>query len=131
MIERPNSLESLETVQWAFRKRKTGGEVRGERVGGGGLRTCFFDKTPEDLGLLLYPETFQTKWSFTPGISRNCFTPYGNSKAYIQDSWKLYMMFFYQPCIFFSLARGISTFCFFNTPENSMSSTPPCIFFLK
>ena len=96
---------------------------------GWGLRTCFFDKTPEDLGLLLYPETFQTKWSFTPGISRNYVTPYGNSKASIQDSWKLYMMFFYQPCKFVSLARGISTFCFFNTPENSMSSTPPCIFF--
>ena len=77
----------------------------------GAVEEIIFDKTTGNLGLLLYPKKFQTKWSIitpgisgllhypkkfqtkwsiiTPGVSATCVTSFGNSEAYIQDLWKL------------------------------------------
>ena len=57
-------------------RRGGGGGPAGEGGGGGCLRTNFFLKTEECLGLSLYPRKFQTKQSFAPEkIPQNCVTP--------------------------------------------------------
>ena len=61
------------------------------------LGTDFFDKTSGNLGLLLYPRKFQTKWSFTPGIFKICVTLFGISKNSVQDLWKFHMIFSLSP----------------------------------
>ena len=83
-----SELASVAAYIGLFQKKSKQGEDGGGggEVGGGGLRGwghTFFYKTPGYLDLLLYPKKFQTKWSFTPGISKNCVPPLWNSKAYI------------------------------------------------
>ena len=53
--------------------------------------------------------------------------PRSISKTCRNSAW----FFLDHPCKFLFLAPEISTICFFNTPGNSMSSTPLYVFFLK
>ena len=66
MIERANSLEPLETVQWAFRKQKLGvGLVEGQ----GELRTYFFENIPGLFNFFTFPLKIPDKKNSTPVIS--------------------------------------------------------------
>ena len=92
------------------------------------MRKYYFYKATGNLGLLLYSKKFQTKWSFTPGISKTCVTALGNSKAYIHDLWKFYMIFIDHPCKFLCLVPGISIF-YLEIPCPQSSPSPPVCFF--
>ena len=66
-------------------------------------------------------------------IQQNSVIPLGNSKVKNQDPWKFHMSFSLNTpgnfASFLTDPLGISTFSFFNTPENSMSSSPLFSFF--
>ena len=97
--------------------------------GSGGLRKYFFDKTTGNLGLLLYPKKFQTKWSFTLGISKTCAALLGNSNAYIKDSWKFHMIVSWSP-LYIPFLGPWNFHILFRNSMSSVTSLPTCIYVL-
>ena len=97
---------------------------------GMGVRTDFFDKTPENLGLLLYTKKFQTKMKLHPqNFQKLCYTPCNFQDPHprlmeiLHDFfWITLENFFYWPIDFlhfiFSLPLEISC------PHNSPSPQP-------
>ena len=113
---------------------KLGYSRKSPNRGGGGrgrLKIYFFEKTPGIFRFVTLPLEIPDKTSFHPWkfCMQTCMTPLGNSKIENQDKthgnstwfflhipWKFHF--------FFSWSPGISTCSFFNTPGNSMSSSP-------
>ena len=84
-----------------------------------GLKTYFFEKLLESLGLSLYLWKFQRKQSFTPeNFTGTCALFLQNSKAINQDPGKFYMIFSWSPMeipLLFYLTPG---------NPNALSSAP-------
>ena len=101
----------------------------------GGLRIYFFEN----------PSWNFSYFYFTPGNSRqnkaqlmdipqNYVRSLENSKAKNKDPWKFYIIFSWSPLeilFCFSLTPGNSTCYIFDTPGNSISSTPHVWIFLE
>ena len=86
----------------------------------------FFEKVPGNFRFVTLP---LEKQSSPLKILQNCVTLFGNSKGKNQDQWKFPMTFSWllqEILHLFYWTPGIFTYYFFNTPGNSMSSTP-CI----
>ena len=78
----------------------------------------------EDILFCPLPSTLRTS---PLEVLQNCVALFGNSNIKNQDPWKFHMISFWTPLeisLLFWLTPGTST-VFFNTPENSTSSTPP------
>ena len=102
------------------------------------MRTYFFELPPpmEFLIFLLNPWKFQVKQSSIPGNStKNCVRSLGNFKTRNQDPWTLHTIFSWSsfleiPLCFYLTPRN-STYYYFDTPRNSISSASPlsCLVF--
>ena len=87
-------------------------------------QTYFFENPLEFLGFFIYPWKLQTKQSFIPRNSTKLYVTFLlRPKAleipqfFLDHHWKYYVAFIITP-------RN-STWFFFNTPGNSISSPPP------
>ena len=96
----------------------------------------FWTPPMEFLIFLLNPWKFQVKQSSIPGNStKNCGRSLGNFKTRNQDPWMLHTIFSWSsfleiPLCFYLTPRN-STYYFFDTPRNSISSASPlsCLVF--
>ena len=65
-----------------------------ENIQTGGMKACFFDKTPGIFMFVIFTlGNFRENKASPLEILQNCVTPLGSSKAKNQDPWKFHIVF--------------------------------------